>query len=211
MNKTKEAILNEALKMFNEEGLSEVSLRGIANNLNISVGNLQYHFKKREDLIEMLYFNMVMEIDSYYLVKDESSSSLESLLRTLQFISEETLFKYRFIVFDFVQIIRSNTNVRAHHNEMKGRRKQGFMNMLETICAEGMLREEELPNEYEGLFTRLHIVLNFWMYLAIGDANKKLTKKVAREFTPTIWQSIYPLLTEKGEKEYRRVLNELSD
>jgi AcrR family transcriptional regulator len=35
----------------------------IALELNMSSGNLNYHFKKREDIFEALYFEMVLEFD----------------------------------------------------------------------------------------------------------------------------------------------------
>ena len=56
MKDTKEIIINTALKLFNTEGLSKVTLRTIANKMGISQGNLNYHFKKRDDIIEALYF-----------------------------------------------------------------------------------------------------------------------------------------------------------
>ena len=36
----------------------------IAVELKISSGNLNYHFKNREDVLEALYFEMVSEFDS---------------------------------------------------------------------------------------------------------------------------------------------------
>lgn len=52
---TKQKILQQALQLFNENGLSNVSLREISEAMDISVGNLQYHFKKREDIVEGLF------------------------------------------------------------------------------------------------------------------------------------------------------------
>ena len=63
MKNTKGTILNTALKLFNSQGLSKVKLRTIANNMGISQGNLNYHFKKREDVIETLYFRLVENIN----------------------------------------------------------------------------------------------------------------------------------------------------
>jgi len=46
MSATKQKILKQSLQLFNELGISNVSLRDIADEAGISVGNLQYHFKK---------------------------------------------------------------------------------------------------------------------------------------------------------------------
>ncbi|CEQ08919.1 TetR family transcriptional regulator [[Clostridium] sordellii] len=49
---TKEDIILTARDLFNKHGYNSISMRDIANELEISVGNLTYHFKKKEDLIE---------------------------------------------------------------------------------------------------------------------------------------------------------------
>ena len=53
---TKEKILNASLKLYNSKGVSNVSLRAIADEVGISVGNLQYHFKKREEIVINIIF-----------------------------------------------------------------------------------------------------------------------------------------------------------
>ena len=45
-------ILETARKLFNEQGYNGVSMRDIAGALGISVGNLTYYFKRKEDLLE---------------------------------------------------------------------------------------------------------------------------------------------------------------
>ena len=47
----KEAILRTAQTFFNEKGYQETTMRDIAGALNISLGNLTYHYHKKEDLM----------------------------------------------------------------------------------------------------------------------------------------------------------------
>ena len=69
MSETKLKIIKQALLLFNNNGTANVSLRAIAKETGISIGNLQYHFKKREDIIEALYFQLVDKIDAEKLTK----------------------------------------------------------------------------------------------------------------------------------------------
>lgn len=48
---TKEKIIDCAIELFNKQGLSFTSMRDIASACNMSLGNLTYHFHKKEDLI----------------------------------------------------------------------------------------------------------------------------------------------------------------
>lgn len=57
----REAILTEARRMLLDEGYQNLSLRRIAAALNISIGNLQYYFSSKDDLVETL---LTREIDA---------------------------------------------------------------------------------------------------------------------------------------------------
>lgn len=55
MSKRKEEILETARKLFNEKGCMNTSTRHIADELGISVGNLYYYFKNKENIIIDIY------------------------------------------------------------------------------------------------------------------------------------------------------------
>jgi len=41
----------------------KVALRPIANEMGISQGNLNYHFKKRDEIITGFYYELVQQVD----------------------------------------------------------------------------------------------------------------------------------------------------
>lgn len=51
---TKQKILDASKELFNEKGYDNVKMRDISSKLGISVGNLTYHFKKKEDILKVL-------------------------------------------------------------------------------------------------------------------------------------------------------------
>ncbi len=63
MKNTKEVIIAKALELFNKEGVQQTTLKKIAQALGISQGNLNYHYKIKQEIIEKLYFDLVDKID----------------------------------------------------------------------------------------------------------------------------------------------------
>lgn len=71
--KTAEKILLTSLEMFNEQGEANITCVDIAIELDISPGNLYYHFKGKEVIISAL-FDMYAQRSSKILVSPESDS-----------------------------------------------------------------------------------------------------------------------------------------
>lgn len=205
MKRTKVIILETALKLFNEEGLPKVTLRTIANTMGISQGNLNYHFKKRDEIIEDLYFKLVAKIDKTINNSTTARNSLEGFLN----ISKSMLFcfyEYRFFLLDFVQIMRENSKIKAHYAMLLKLREQQFLELLEQLKAEEIIREEQLPNEYRNLYKRGHILSDFWIAAAQTQGNEITLESIDSHFQ-IMAQGFYPYLTEKGKAIYTAYIN----
>ncbi len=203
MSKTKKLILEKSLELFNSKGISNVSLRDIADKSDISIGNLQYHFKKRKYVIESLYFQLVNEIDNVIFINEES------LLKSFFLISTKMLtmfFEYRFFLLDFVFIIRNNEKIRNHYSELSKKREKEFLTIANIFIENDVFRKEILKNEYYGLYKRTEVISNFW-FSTILIQNNKLSLKAINEYSFLVSQSIYPYLTNKTKEEYKSIFN----
>ena len=100
MKKTKFKILNQSIALFNESGIANVKLQNIADACNISVGNLAYHFKFKEDLMITIADMINVEIspivqqDNHFpslIDFDNQLSIYHSLINKYAFIFEDLL------------------------------------------------------------------------------------------------------------------------
>jgi len=204
MKSTKERILDTALTLFNENGLSKVTLRSIAKEMKISQGNLNYHFKKRNEIIETLYFQLVKNISTSIEEQTISKSELNLLFNISKTIMT-SFYDFRFFLLDFVQIMRENEVIKIHYFELTKIRKQQFKEIFTTLVGKGVFRKEELPSEYENLYTRFQILGDFWISSATLSTTK-ISKKTILEYSRILNETIFPYLTETGRKEYFSII-----
>ncbi len=197
MIKTKDKILECALRLFNEKGVSQVSLRDIAADMEISLGNLTYHFKKREEIIEALYLELVSKLDNAY----EKEMPVESPFELIFEIPDLTIscfYKYRFLILDFVYIIRNHVMIRNHYQKLLEVREQQFKRLINGLMDAKLIREEIIDNEYKYLFKNLRIISDFWLSATYIDKNNSIEKNDIQEGSQLLKQMIFPYLTEKG-------------
>jgi AcrR family transcriptional regulator len=200
MKNTKELILSTALELFNSEGLPKVTLRAIANKMGISHGNLNYHFKKRETIIEDLYFQLVGRMDENMSRNEGKSIGLQTLF-SMSSITIESFYEYRFFMLDFVQIMRESNKIKTHYLQLTKIREEQFAMLFSLLIKNKVLRKEVLPNEYSFLYKRFQILGDFW--ISSAEVTKSgLNKKMIKEYSEIINQSIFPYLTDSGKKEY---------
>lgn len=201
--KTKPRILNTALRLFNELGLAKVTLRSIANEMGISQGNLCYHYKKREDILEALYHQLVAKMDEVIALASSSPPSLA----TSFMVSKEMMqhfFDYRFFMLDFVQIMREQKKIHEHYQQLSQLREQQFIGMFQLWVQEGLMRPEEFEGEYQSLYIRYNILGDFWLSSAITKG--AINFEVVEEYNLIIFQNIYPYLTPKGKKQFKEII-----
>lgn len=204
MSNTKDRILETALVLFNEKGLANISLRSIAEELQISVGNVQYHFKKREEIINALYFLLVEQIDNVMKNNESQSDELLKIFFTISKTITEIFFQYRFFLLDFNMIIREHTAIKEHYIKLTLLREHQFIDFLKKLNNADLIREEILPNEYQKLFIRFQIITDFWVSRA-NIQSEKLSNQLIPEYLEVINQTIFPYLTKKGKVEYLKI------
>ena len=62
--KTKDRILKEALRLFNEQGFANVTTAALAQSVGIAEGNLWYHFNNKRALMEALTLDFIESADA---------------------------------------------------------------------------------------------------------------------------------------------------
>lgn len=202
--KTKEKILHEAIKMYNDNGSQNTTGRHIAAQLGISHGNLDYHFKSKEAILLAIYKKMRKEMSTSYLLEDEYPNSFEHFHRLLLHL-EQFQSTFRFFNLDVLEINRSNPKVsKVLHETLEMRRFQ-VENLFKQFIEEGFIAKNESVS-FERLQHTIRILITFWLSQKEVLTGFKYTEP--GEMARHIWELLMPYMTKIGIKEYKRLIDE---
>ena len=78
--RTRERILELSLRLFNEFGEPNITTTVIAEEMNISPGNLYYHFRNKDDIVNSIFVQFEAEIERILTVPEGRRSNIEDCL-----------------------------------------------------------------------------------------------------------------------------------
>lgn len=201
---TKEKILNTALLLFNKEGIEDITVRDIAKAIGISHGNLCYHYPNKEVIIETLYQQLVDELNKELDKVQRDVISIELIYNVL-ITTYKTLYKYKFLMIDFVAIMRKIPSIRKHFRGLMKNREMQFASMFEKLKTLKLLKEELFPGQYSNLIRQQMILGDFWI------ANSEILNDIKEDekikyYAHISLSSIAFSLTPKGLKQYLKLI-----
>ena len=202
-NNTKKNIIDKAREQFNQYGFGQVTLRMIANELSMSCGNLNYHFKKREDILEVLYLEMVEVFDKRIDTLADRELSISHLYNEVK-VSMERMHAYRFFWTDIYNLLRINPRMKEHFQTVYEQRIKGCLFLFQAFEVKGLLRAESYKKEHQQLAEQLVHFGNTWWYgtaLYAPNLAENITKG-ANQYVAIL----YPYLTKKGQEELRAIM-----
>ncbi|MGB0429692.1 MAG: TetR/AcrR family transcriptional regulator [Bacteroidia bacterium] len=201
MSKTKAKILDTSRKLFNRKGFSEVTIRMIANELKMSSGNLNYHFKKREDILEALYFEMVEAFDN----RVEQLGTTQITLQTIKddmFNSLSRMIEYRFFWTDLYNLLRQSDKIKSHYDKVYNKRFEGYVFLFNYLNEKDILQPFEFALERDLLIERMIGYSNTWLYNSL-IYDKKIDTQYIENETNHLMAMLYPYFTQSAKKNYR--------
>lgn len=184
----KAEILSTAKDLFNTRGYNEVSMRNIADALEISVGNLTYHFKKKEDLVEAV----ILAQHTHYKKKPEPKTLEELNLFFQRILKHQSKNAYYFR--HYTQLAQISPKVyEVQLGVMKDwcvTLKGGFSNLYEA----GFMKPEFFEGQWDNLIGVLRLTCIHGPEYFDGDR------------LAILWGLIYPQLTEKGKTRFNETI-----
>jgi len=191
--KTRERIISQVIDAYNTKGYHAFSLADLAQLCNMSRGNLAYHYKYKEDILDDIAVKMQKDIQRFS-KKRKSYPAFHNLnldIRTCTFLQG----KYPF-VFQDMSILK--------HDSIKDVMTKWSRNVIKqnmNAFAYGIEVENIKDEPIEGLYYQLAV--NAWLITYNWLAQKNVREIGQKEEAAVmVWSTILPHFTKKGLSEF---------
>jgi AcrR family transcriptional regulator len=158
--RTRERILETSLALFNARGEPNVTTNHIADELEISPGNLYYHFRNKDDIIEQLFAQYEERIDRALTTPEGRLPELEDIWLQLHLVYE-CIWDFRFLYRDLVDILSRNRKLRMHFARILKRAADSATDVMRGLVQAGIMRAS--PAEVQATANNILVIATFWL------------------------------------------------
>ncbi|WP_256646967.1 TetR/AcrR family transcriptional regulator [Thermomonas paludicola] len=166
---TRQRILDASLMMFNAQGEPNVTTNHIADELEISPGNLYYHFRNKDDIIEQLFAGYEQRMDAALAAPEGRLPGLEDVWLQLHLVFE-CIWDFRFLYRDLVDILSRNRRLRMRFARILKRADEQAHTVMRGLVQAGVMRAS--ASEVDAAATNILVIATFWMNYASARGDK---------------------------------------
>jgi AcrR family transcriptional regulator len=201
---TRDRILDAALALFNADGSHAVSTRHIAAQLEISPGNLYYHFANKEEIVLCLYERIETELMATLAPRADKPQSFEAILQYLDDIFGH-LWTFRFFYCDVNALLREVPGLKERYRDLAERVSARSRAIFDSMVAAGWM--DASSEQLELLTTNAWIVLTQWFtHRQVIERRRTIQSSDIREGIRHLVAMFSPLLKPPQRRQVERLM-----
>jgi AcrR family transcriptional regulator len=158
--RTRERILATALLLFNQAGEPHVTTADIADEMNISPGNLYYHFRNKDEIIGLLFSELDASIAPLLAGPSSSAADVEDLWLFLHLLLER-VFEFRFFYRDLDEITSRDRKLAARFADLLRREQSAVIELCGGLRSAGALHASDA--QIAALAQSIVMIVTYWM------------------------------------------------
>lgn len=158
--KTRDKILVTSLLLFNEEGEPNVTTVDISNEMDISPGNLYYHFKGKEAIIEELFTSFERELSDILNAPLNKALSVEDSWFYLYVVFEE-IYNFRFFYQNLTNLLYRYDTINRKFKRLMELKSRTVHALLNEVIKHGILKIDD--DELQQLRDSITLTLTYWL------------------------------------------------
>lgn len=188
-------IVDTALRMFNENGIEYVGMRELATALGIRIGNLNYYFPTKDDLVNRLSLELAEE-------NNRTIVPVEHLTLPVFFDMLQQVFdnhqKYRCLMLSFVHIVQRNAAIARRYNKTQAERTDTWSRNISALVSAKELQADRAGVDF--LVSTIALIARFWISEAVISFRDEPAEVLKRHYLTMIARIFYPYASARGKK-----------
>jgi AcrR family transcriptional regulator len=208
--RTYERIIQTSVKLFNEDSERNVTTNHIAAALEISPGNLYYHFRNKEEIV----FQAFLEFEK--LIHQRLSQPLQQPAQFSDLVSYleaafSAMWRYRFLFVDLAGLLGRNPPLQKRYQEFASTELVGLLNQLFTeFRRAGLIITPAEDINTLGVTTWL--VIQCWFgFKQVSAPTARLTELSAREGMMQVLALMKPHIAPACQNEYNALIERINN
>lgn len=194
--KTRDKIVLAALELFNEHGERTITTNHIAAHIDISPGNLYYHFRNKQEIVReifTLYSNELLERFTPIQGQQESLVLLKHYLDSIFTL----MWKYRFFYANLPEILGRDEQLHDDYIQVQEKLQANLIGIMHAFVALDLLDVSE--QEMQSLVTSLHLIASSWLaYQSAMSPRTQITEQVIHRGMLQMIAIVKPKATAQG-------------
>jgi AcrR family transcriptional regulator len=158
--RTRERILELSLKLFNDIGEPNVTTTTIAEEMEISPGNLYYHFRNKDDIINSIFAQFEQQIQKRLRFPEDHRPTIDEMWSYLQYMAD-FLWTYRFLYRDLNDLLARNRTLETHFKQIITHKVRFAGQLCEALVADQEM--VATPEEIDVIATNMGVIATYWL------------------------------------------------
>ena len=204
--RTAERILEVTLELFNRFGEPNVSTTLISAELNISPGNLYYHYPAKDELVNALFTRYETALHELL----EAAPGVRDVEDAWFFMHSlfELVWQYRFLYRDLNDLLSKNRRLETHVKDALLHKTTAFRALLDGLAHERALVMDATERELTA--THMVVMLTWWLsYEYVRDPRHALEPQSAQQSLLKGAKHVLGLLSPYAAPEHKAHLGRL--
>ncbi len=151
---TKDRIVDSAITLFNESGITAVTTNHVAEHAGISPGNLYYHYANKEEIIRDAFERVNAEADAIWGGTEGPPGGARVDVGAFHrmLVGNLGLFaRYAFFARELPSLLRADPVLRARYVDVAQKRTEQLEALLAPFIAAGLLKDLDDPEDLHAL------------------------------------------------------------